>query len=1009
MAYVRWSVALFALAAALVLLTFGDYGVTWDEEFHVRYGNGVLDYIASGFTDRAAFQFGKLYYYGAAFDLLCAVGSRFSPLELYDTRHLLNALVALVGGIGCWFLARELGGPRTALIAAVLLVLTPRWWGHGFNNPKDIPFAAGYVWSMVCFARLMPTLPQVPTRLALATGVAIGLTLAIRVGGLMLFGYLGLAILLSVRRTWPIHWNDVRSLALGVAKIATTAWTVMLAFWPWTHSRPLTAPLEALQVMMNFPWQGTVLYAGNQIHATQIPASYLSHWLVVTLPEILLIGLVLALWVARREGERFGFVAFAALFPLIYIAIRRPIIYDGMRHVLFVVPLLCALAARALEVSFERASTWRPKLARVGSVLVSIYLAYHVSIMVRLHPNQYVYFNALVGGLPGAYGHYETDYWGNSYREAVARLVAHIESEEAMPPPYRVFVCSHPASATTFFPNYLSSTDEQDDSDFLVGTTRSDCHRSMEGKELAVVERLGTPLNFVLDRRHLVEPRRGQRIPGDQIVLPRNLHRTIRNDENPNLDELIQFSTNSIGFRGPEPPRKFNSSLTVVAIGGSTTECLFLSNGKSWPEVVGKFLAPAFEPLWVNNAGLDGHSSFGHLFLLDQIVGPMRPKVAVFLIGINDVGREDATERSRPPLTIQLARHSAIVEAVINLRRQGEASALDLGHVQIDLAALPNIGADHKLSASLLGAHREQYVPPYKERVETIVRLSREYGIEPVLMTQPALYGVAADPLTLVNLVAVVVSDEQRIKAGQVRGKLAWDVLELYNDAVRAVGRERDVLVIDAAARLPKSSQLFYDFVHFTNDGGSELARIVSEDLCSFLAKRFPDFMAGPCPVIEPVTVGADETIQAIANQLDGVSDLGNEPSFRYALVGNGWLDPEVEDGVDFRRSRGRRSWLNVPIMPVRDQTFVFRARSELVEVPLTARVHMNGHHVGTMELSERWAEYTFDVSADSLVAGLNTMTLLYSDTPRTIDPGFRGRNTSIALDWVRFEAGSAR
>ena len=54
----------------------------------------------------------------------------------------------------------------------------------------------------------------------------------------------------------------------------------------------------------------------------------------------------------------------------------------------------------------------------------------------------------------------------------------------------------------------------------------------------------------------------------------------------------------------------------------------------------------------------------------------------------------------------------------------------------------------------------------------------------------------------------------------------------------------------------------------------------------------------------------------------------------------------------DFRRSQGRRSWLNVPIVPVRDHTFVFRARSELVEVPLKARVHVNGHHVGTMEQS---------------------------------------------------------
>ncbi|GMR22772.1 MAG: hypothetical protein BMS9Abin37_1145 [Acidobacteriota bacterium] len=507
----------------------------------------------------------------------------------------------------------------------------------------------------------------------------------------------------------------------------------------------------------------------------------------------------------------------------------------------------------------------------------------------------------------------------------------------------------------------------------------------------------------------------GQRIYGDQIVLPKNMQRTIRNDGNPKLDELIQFSTNSIGFRGAEPPRDFDNALTVVAIGGSTTECLFLSNGKSWPDVAGALLAPAFRSFWLNNAGLDGHSTFGHLFLLDQIVGPMRPKVAVFLIGINDVGREGATgrematARSRPPLSIRLARHSAVVAAAINWRRQGEARERDLGHEQVDITALPKIGADRKLSSSLLAAHREHYVPAYKERVESMVGVSREYGIEPVLMTQPALYGAAIDPLTLVNLDAIVVADERRIKAGKVRGKLAWDVLELYNDAVRKVGRERDVLVIDTAVRLPKSSQFFYDFVHFTNDGASEVGRIVAEDLCPFLDERFPDFIAGECPVLEPVVVGGDETLRETAGLLDGAIDLGNETNSRYALIGNGWLDPEMENGVDFRRSRGRRSWLNVPIMEVRDHTFVFRARAELFEVPLTARVDVNGQAVGTMTLTAGWEEYAFDVPEDSLVLGLNTLTLLYSDTPRTLHPQFRGRNTSIALDWVRFESESAR
>ena len=504
MSYLRWSVLLFALATALVLFTFGDYGVTWDESFHVRYGDGVLEYITSGFTDREAYRYLDLQYYGAAFDLMCAVGTRLSPLALYDTRHLLNAFVALVGVLGCWFLARELGGVRTAFIAALLLMLTPRWWGHGFNNPKDIPFAVGYVWSTYGLVRLLPVLPRVPNSLALKTGLAIGMTLAIRVGGLMLFGYLGLVMLLS----FPKKLADVKALSLGAAKIVATGWLVMLAFWPWAQTRPLSAPFEAFEVMSNFTWRGTVLFAGSEIHSTQIPASYVSRWLLITLPEILLIGLALALVYALWEGRAYVLVLFAALFPIVYIAIQRPIIYDGMRHVLFVVPLFSCLAARALELTYERLLAWRPAAARFSLALAGVYLVYLGAIMVRLHPNEYVYFNAFVGGLSGAHGRYETDYWGNSNREAVRLLVEHIESESEAPPPYRVFVCSYPPSVTNFFPNYLSRTREEEDADFLVGTTRWGCHRSMDGEELAVVERLGTPLSYVLDRRHLVKPRR---------------------------------------------------------------------------------------------------------------------------------------------------------------------------------------------------------------------------------------------------------------------------------------------------------------------------------------------------------------------------------------------------------------------------------------------------------------------------------------------------------------------
>ncbi|GAG39257.1 unnamed protein product, partial [marine sediment metagenome] len=243
----------------------------------------------------------NLHYYGAAFDLLCAVGKRLSPLPAYDTRHLLNAAVALVGVLGCWFVARELGTARTAFLAAALLLLTPRWWGHGFNNPKDIPFAVGYVWSIYALLRVRPTLPRVPLRLALGAGVAIGMTLAVRSGGLILFGYLGLLMLASLPSLRP-GLPHIQRLAWSFVAILVPAWLVMLAFWPWLWSRPLTGPFESLLVMANHMWVGRVLFAGQTFASTEIPRAYEIQWLWITLPEIFLLGLLLSLGHLKEEG-----------------------------------------------------------------------------------------------------------------------------------------------------------------------------------------------------------------------------------------------------------------------------------------------------------------------------------------------------------------------------------------------------------------------------------------------------------------------------------------------------------------------------------------------------------------------------------------------------------------------------------------------------------------------------------------------------------------------------------
>src|SRR5215471_10121999 len=190
----RLSIGLLVIAAVLVVTTFAGYGVTWDEDVHNWYGNFALDYYLSLFSDQRALHWQNLYNYGAAFDMLAAALNRFSPLGIYETRHLLNGCFGLLGLAGAWKLGRLLGGPRTGFLALLFLLLTPNYYGQMFNNPKDIPFAVGGIWATYYIIRILPSLPRPPLRLLRKLGLAVGLTMGVRIGGMLFLCYLGLVL-----------------------------------------------------------------------------------------------------------------------------------------------------------------------------------------------------------------------------------------------------------------------------------------------------------------------------------------------------------------------------------------------------------------------------------------------------------------------------------------------------------------------------------------------------------------------------------------------------------------------------------------------------------------------------------------------------------------------------------------------------------------------------------------------------------------------------------------------
>jgi lysophospholipase L1-like esterase len=335
------------------------------------------------------------------------------------------------------------------------------------------------------------------------------------------------------------------------------------------------------------------------------------------------------------------------------------------------------------------------------------------------------------------------------------------------------------------------------------------------------------------------------RLKGDKILLPVNLVTTITNTINPRLDPVIINTRNSLGFRGPEPPADWTRALTIITVGGSTTECHFLNDERTWPFLLGRSLSGSFRNCWLNNAGLDGHSTYGHIVLLNDHIKMLRPSVVLFLVGINDV------ETARPSFHDNLntrggwsdLRHyifenSEVLNLLLNLARGWRAQKFN--NTTNSLLVLDKskrlVLTDSVQSARL--ALQRPFLDAFRTRVSQLADTCSAWHILPVFITQPNLFGAGKDSLTGTDL-ELFPADP---KDPAMNGKLMWRMLEEYNEVTRSVCAGKDLPMIDLAHLLPKNSLYFYDMSHFTNEGAEEVSSLVANALMPFLGMHFPEY-----------------------------------------------------------------------------------------------------------------------------------------------------------------------
>ncbi len=515
---------LLLVLVVLVFLTFDDYAISNDEEVQQRYGELIIAYFLSGLTDQAVFHFQNLYLYGGLFDIIAVLFQHLLPFEPYDIRHVLCALIGIGGIAAAWATARMIAGPRAGAIAAAAIAACGPWYGPMFNHTKDIPFAAAMMGAAYFLLLLARDLPRPRIRDVMLFGLLFGAALGIRVTGLLMAGYAGVAVLWAMPRPVSGDWNKtfrfVLRSGLALAPAFVIAYLVMIAAWPWAGIAPLN-PIRGLTAFAEFNYHIRTLMAGHVYEMGDVPRWYVPLYFLVKLPIIIMIGFALSLFFVLRPSLRAAnamqrretaFMIFVVIFPLFCQVVSDGPAFTGIRHFIFIIPPLAVLTGIGFEQLLVYLESRRRTVALAASALIVAGLAWNVVTLVRMHPYEYLFYNPLIGGLEGAARQFDTDYWVNIMPEAVDDLQSFLDRTEgrnARPPePYTVAICGERVSFEKEAEHdpRLAWTNDWRKADFFIAPTHMNCDRVMDGTIIATIERLGVPIGVVKDRRAVTRP-----------------------------------------------------------------------------------------------------------------------------------------------------------------------------------------------------------------------------------------------------------------------------------------------------------------------------------------------------------------------------------------------------------------------------------------------------------------------------------------------------------------------
>ena len=460
MSRIKYFLKFYAVGIVLALIffivglaTLSHYGINIDEPFHFERGNAYLDLFLTGrkkytnadFLDKRTSEW-KYKGYDAEFflkgndrghptlnDILAAATNRIFYQKLgivgdLQAYHLFELFVSSMLVFLLFAMIRSRYGVFAGTVSSLSMVLYPLFYGESHYNIKD-PVEASFFSFTLYFFYL--GVQRVKARYFFISSLFCALAFGTKFN-IVFLPFIILPYLFIRYQDFFIRGENRLEKLKRIPKSVYSSIFIYPAIVFGIHfvSRPSLwqDPVNRfLQVIQYYKDIGTGTNYESMFlkHGwNTYPAIFVGASTPLVILFFFLIGSIIALWKIKKEKDKFSLLLLLWFGVTIFrVSLPGTSIYGGVRQIMEYIPAMAAISG--LGAVYLRGFFSRFMNIKIASFAILIAFVPLIVTLIRMHPNENLFMNSLIGGLKGATekkipGAGET--MGNSYLQGILWL-----------------------------------------------------------------------------------------------------------------------------------------------------------------------------------------------------------------------------------------------------------------------------------------------------------------------------------------------------------------------------------------------------------------------------------------------------------------------------------------------------------------------------------------------------------------------------------------------------------